>query len=118
MNAQFNLGFGLDKDGRIASSLSELIGNTPMLSLKGFCEEYGIVSDVVAKLEYFNPCGSVKDRVAFQMLDAAEKSGMIDAETVIIEPTSGNTGIGLAFLCAAAHRKLILTMPLSLHELA
>ena len=116
MLSEFKLGLGLDKDARIAGSLSELIGNTPMLTLKGYCEENGIVCDLVAKLESFNPCGSVKDRVAFQMLADAEKQGLLDRDTVVIEPTSGNTGIGLAFLCAAQNRRLILTMPDNMSE--
>lgn len=111
MNTKFRLGIGLDKDGRIASNLTELIGNTPMLSLGGFCAEYGIKSDLVAKLEYFNPLGSSKDRVGARLIESAEKSGKINSETVIIEPTSGNTGIGLAFTAAIKGYKIVLTMP-------
>lgn len=111
MNAPFKIGLGLDKDGRIAADLTELVGNTPMISLQGYAKQFGIVSDLVAKLEYFNPCGSVKDRIARNMLEDAQTKGLVNSETTIIEPTSGNTGIGLAFICAATHRKLILTMP-------
>ena len=116
MLSEFKLGLGLDKDARIAGSLSELIGCTPMLTLNGYAEANGIVSDLVAKLEYFNPCGSVKDRVAREMLADAERKGKLNADTVVIEPTSGNTGIGLAFLCAAEGRRLILTMPDNMSE--
>lgn len=111
MNSDFKLGLGLDKDGRIASNLTELSGNTPMVSLSGYCEKYGIKSQIVAKLEYFNPLGSSKDRVALKMITTAEKEGKIKENTVIIEPTSGNTGIGLAYVCAIKKLKLILTMP-------
>ena len=116
MNAEFKLGLGLDKDGRIAESLSDLVGNTPMLSLKGYCEKHGVVSELVAKLEYFNPCGSSKDRVAKNILSAAASQGKLNGDTVIVEPTSGNMGIGLAFLCAAEGRRLILTMPDNMSE--
>ncbi len=111
MNAEFNLGLGIDKNGRIAKSLTELIGNTPMLSLGGFCKANGINADIVAKLEYFNPLGSAKDRVGAALIDAAEKEGAISDGCVIIEPTSGNTGIGLAFACSLKGYRLILTMP-------
>ena len=111
MNGKFNLGLGIDKNGRIAKDLTELIGNTPMLSLKRFCEANGISADLTAKLEYFNPLGSAKDRVGLAMIEDGEKSGAITKDTVIIEPTSGNTGIGLAFAAAAKGYKLILTMP-------
>lgn len=111
MNSEFKLGLGLDKDGRIAENLTELSGNTPMVSLGGYCEKYGIKSQIVAKLEYFNPLGSSKDRVALKMIETAEKDGKISEGTVIIEPTSGNTGIGLAYVCAIKKYKLVLTMP-------
>jgi len=111
MNADFKLGLGLNKDGRIAGNLTELVGNTPMVDLGGYCRKYGIESQIVAKLEYFNPLGSSKDRVGVNMIEAAEKEGKLDSETVIIEPTSGNTGIGLAFAASIKGYKLILTMP-------
>ena len=111
MNGKFNLGLGIDKNGRIAQSLTELIGNTPMLSLGGFCNKYGIHADIIAKLEYFNPLGSAKDRVGAALIEHAEKNSLIDKDTVIIEPTSGNTGIGLAFICSVRGLRLILVMP-------
>lgn len=116
MNAKFNLGLGIDKDGRIASDLTELVGNTPMLSLKGYAALCGFETDLAAKLEYFNPLGSSKDRVGLYMLENAEKHGLIDKDTVIIEPTSGNTGIGLAFAASIKGYRLILTMPENMSE--
>lgn len=91
---------------KIANSITELIGNTPLLRLK-----HGGGADVVGKLEYYNPLASVKDRIGLAMVEAAEASGDIDGDTVIIEPTSGNTGIALAFVAAARGYRLILTMP-------
>lgn len=111
MNREFNLGIGLDKDSRIASDLTELVGNTPMLTLKGYSEHYGITGDLVAKLEYFNPLGSSKDRVGVHLIEDAEKKGLLKEGSVIIEPTSGNTGVGLAFTAAIRGYKMILTMP-------
>lgn len=111
MNGKFNLGLGLDKDGRIAGSLTELVGNTPMLSLKGYAKKCGFETDLAAKLEYFNPLGSAKDRVGMFMLETAEKEGKLTQDTTIVEPTSGNTGIGLAFCAAIKGYKIILTMP-------
>jgi cysteine synthase A len=96
---------------KIAKTLTDLIGNTPLLALNRYSREVGLSSPIVAKLEYFNPLGSVKDRIAFAMIEAGEAAGKIKAETVIIEPTSGNTGVGLAFVAAARGYKLILTMP-------
>ena len=116
MNNNFKLGFGLDPDGRIASDITEITGNTPMVRLNGYCKKYGIQSELVAKLEYFNPLGSSKDRVGVYMLENAEKEGIINQNTVIIEPTSGNTGIGLAGACAIKGLKLILTMPENMSE--
>ncbi len=111
MNNNFKLGIGLDKDGRIAHDLTELVGNTPMLTLGGYSKKYGIECDLVAKLEYFNPLGSAKDRVGVKLIEEAEKAGLLNNETVIIEPTSGNTGVGLAFTAAIKGYKMILTMP-------
>ena len=80
----------------IHQSIRELIGNTPLVQLNRYAAKRGLGANILAKIEYFNPAGSVKDRVGFAMLDAAEKAGKLNSETVIIEPTSGNTGIGLA----------------------
>ena len=96
---------------KIAQKLTDLIGNTPLLALNRYSQEAGLPSAIVAKLEYFNPLGSVKDRVAFAMITAAEQAGKINQDTVIIEPTSGNTGVGLAFVAASKGYKLVLTMP-------
>lgn len=96
---------------KIAQKLTDLIGNTPLLALNRYSQEAGLPSAIVAKLEYFNPLGSVKDRVAYAMITAAEQAGKINQDTVIIEPTSGNTGVGLAFVAASKGYKLVLTMP-------
>ncbi len=96
---------------KIAKYLTELIGNTPLLELTNYEKENILDAKLIAKLEYFNPLGSVKDRVAYSMIEEGIKSGQIDQDTVIIEPTSGNTGIGLAFVAAAKGLHLILTMP-------
>jgi len=94
---------------KIAANITELVGNTPLVRLNRLTE--GCAAEVVAKLEYWNPAGSVKDRIGVAMLDAAERAGLIDKDTVIVEPTSGNTGIALAFACAARGYKCVLTMP-------
>jgi cysteine synthase A len=96
---------------KIASNLTELIGNTPLLELSNFNAKHNVSAKIIAKLEYFNPAGSVKDRIGFAMIDAAEKQGLLNKDTVIIEPTSGNTGIALAFVAAAKGYRLILAMP-------
>ncbi len=92
-------------------SLVDLIGNTPMLQLNRYSEGKNVKSTLVAKLEYFNPAGSVKDRIGYGMIRDAEEKGLINKDTVIIEPTSGNTGVGLAFVAAARGYRIIITMP-------
>lgn len=96
---------------KIANNLTDLIGNTPMLELRGYKETNQLEATLVAKLEYFNPGGSVKDRIGYAMIKDAEEKGLINQGSVIIEPTSGNTGIALAFVAAAKNYRLILTMP-------
>ncbi len=96
---------------KIYRSASELIGRTPLLELTGYERKNNLKATILAKLEYFNPAGSVKDRIALAMIDDAEKSGKLTPGSVIIEPTSGNTGIGLASVAAARGYRLILTMP-------
>ena len=96
---------------KIKKSLTELIGNTPLLEVSNIEKAEDLKAKVIVKLEYFNPGGSVKDRIAFAMIEAAEKSGELKPGAVIIEPTSGNTGIGLAWVASVKGYKLILTMP-------
>ena len=96
---------------KIAKQLTELIGGTPLLELSNYEKKHSLSAQIIAKLEYFNPLGSVKDRVANAMIEQGIKEGKINQDTVIIEPTSGNTGIGLAFVTAAKGLHLILTMP-------
>lgn len=112
---QFNLIYintkGLDFVSKIYKSVTELIGRTPIIELKNIEEKHNLKATVLAKLEYFNPAGSVKDRVAKAMIEDAEKSGVLKKGATIIEPTSGNTGIGLASVATAKGYKTILTMP-------
>lgn len=96
---------------KIAKKLTELVGNTPLLELGKFSEQKGLKTPVIAKVEYFNPGGSVKDRVALAMIEDAEAKGILKPGATIIEPTSGNTGVGLALVSAVKGYKLILTMP-------
>ena len=94
---------------KIADDVTQLVGNTPLVRLRRLTE--GVGAQVVAKLEYFNPAHSVKDRIGVAMIDAAEKAGLIGPDTIILEPTSGNTGIALAMVCAARGYKCVFTMP-------
>lgn len=96
---------------KIYNSVAELVGKTPLLELKNIEKKYGLKAKLVAKLEYFNPAGSVKDRVAKFMIDDAEKRGVLKEGSVIIEPTSGNTGIGLSAIAASKGYRVIIVMP-------
>ncbi|NTU88737.1 MAG: cysteine synthase A [Actinobacteria bacterium] len=96
---------------KVYNSITELVGNTPLVELKNYEASNGLEATLLAKVEYFNPAGSVKDRIAKAMIEEAEKAGLIKEGTVLIEPTSGNTGIGLAAVAAARGYRVILTMP-------
>lgn len=100
--------------GKIYDSLIDTVGATPLVRLPRLSEKHGVKADLIAKLEFFNPLASVKDRIALAMIEAAEAEGKLEKDTVVIEPTSGNTGIGLAFVCASKGYRLILTMPESM----
>ena len=97
--------------GKVVKRLTELVGNTPLLEVANYNANKDLKATLIVKLEYFNPAGSVKDRIALAMIEDAEQSGKLKPGATIIEPTSGNTGIGLAFVAAAKGYKLVLTMP-------
>ena len=97
--------------GRVYKSILETIGNTPLVRINKLAEQYNCQGEVLAKLEFFNPAGSVKDRIALSMIEAMETDGSVGPGSVIVEPTSGNTGVGLAFVCAAKGYRCIITMP-------
>ena len=101
---------------KIYTSADQLIGKTPLLELTHIEKKYGLKAKILAKLEYFNPAGSVKDRIAKKMIDDAEAAGKLKEGTVIIEPTSGNTGIGLAAVAAARGYRIIIVMPETMSE--
>lgn len=100
--------------GRIYDSILETVGHTPLVRLHRIAEAAGAKAEVLAKLEFFNPLSSIKDRIALSMVETAEREGLLSKDSVLVEPTSGNTGIALAFVCAAKGYKLILTMPESM----
>lgn len=113
MRDQHPMQLVLDKPGRgrVYGSILETIGNTPLVRINKLAHEAGCQAEVLAKLEFFNPLSSVKDRIALSMLEAMESEGTIEPGSVIVEPTSGNTGVGLAFACAAKGYRCVLTMP-------
>lgn len=96
---------------KVHANVSELIGSTPLVELSNYEKNHDLKAKIIGKVEYFNPAGSIKDRIAKAMIEQAEKDGKIDADTVFIEPTSGNTGIGLAAIAAARGNRIIITMP-------
>lgn len=100
--------------GKLYDSITDTIGNTPMVRLNALAKKHGAKAEIYAKLEFFNPLSSVKDRIALSMVEAAQASGSLNSNSVLVEPTSGNTGIALAFVCAAKGIPLILTMPESM----
>jgi cysteine synthase A len=100
--------------GRIFDSITDTIGDTPLVRLNRLPQQRGVKANILAKLEFFNPIGSVKDRIGVSMIDAAEAAGALDRDTVLVEPTSGNTGIALAFVAAARGYRLVLVMPESM----
>ena len=104
----------LFKNKKVLDSIDQTIGNTPMVRLQNLKKKFKFNGEIIAKLEFFNPLGSVKDRIGLAMINQAEKEKKINSETTIIEPTSGNTGIALAFVCATKGYKLVLTMPSSM----
>src|SRR5688500_352689 len=111
IHQQARLAFDKPGRGRVYDSILETMGNTPLVRIMRLTHEAGCQAEVLAKLEFFNPLASVKDRIAVAMLEAMEADGTIGPGSVIVEPTSGNTGIGLAFACAAKGYRCILTMP-------
>ncbi len=112
--AQPQVTYTTEGRGKTYNSIIDTVGDTPLVKLNRIAEEAGCVGEVYAKLEFFNPLASVKDRLALGMIEAAEAEGKLGPDTVLVEPTSGNTGIALAFICAARGYKLILTMPESM----
>ncbi|MBN1462177.1 MAG: pyridoxal-phosphate dependent enzyme, partial [Paludibacteraceae bacterium] len=96
---------------QIVKKLTDLIGKTPLLELSNYNTSKGLAATITAKIEFFNPGGSVKDRIALAMIEDAELKGIIKKSSVIVEPTSGNTGVGLAMVCAAKGYRLIITLP-------